>query len=272
MRLVVVVSVLICMSSLVSVGSTSIGISRKDQDFNYTLDMADSPDTATIAGISRKDQDFNYTLDMADSPDTATIAGISRKNQDFNDTLDMADSPEHRLAYKSPYKKYRGFIVGCYQGFCFRRKWKDSTRWGWLEDWEDRDYKPGGKERKYVPCSPENHQWCLDYVKQRPGDFPCYASKWSKFPCYKGRRFGCVCAKITRKSETEYYSYWGSSCWVETLMAPHYWDWARVGTTENLVTCSRTRCKGLGLVPPGPTNACSEAAHNEIDSLFELGF
>jgi len=271
MRLVVVVSVLICMSSLVSVGSTSIGISRKNKDFNNTLNMADSLDTATIAGISRKDQYFNYTLDMADSPDIATISGISRKDQDFNDTLDMADSPAHRLAdYKSPYKKYRGFIVGCYQGFCFRRKWKDSTRWGWLEDWEDRDYKPGGKERKYVPCSPENHQYCLDYIKQRPGDFPCYASKWSEFPCYKGRRFGCVRASVKKftvwGTETDACEWPGSCCWVETLMAPYHWDWVRVGTTGKLLACS----KYYGQGPPGPSNACSEAAHNEIDSLFEL--
>jgi len=269
MRLVVVVGVLIWTSLLVGVGSTSIGAERVKWDWK----------TWTQECLKECDDLPQGQKGPCFSDCVRRHIGIARQDfpefqdQDFNDTLDMADSPElFRLAAQSSYPKYKGFTVGCYKKFCFRYKWKDSSRWGWIEDW---DYHPkvGEKTRQYVPC--KNHQWhqyCLDYVKQRPGDFPCYASKWSKFPCYKGRRFGCVCAKITRKSETEYYSYWGSSCWVETLMAPHYWDWARVGTTENLVTCSRTRCKGLGLVPPGPTNACSKAAHNEIDSLFELGF
>merc|ERR1712168_347091 len=187
MQLIVVVGVLICRALLVSVGSSSIGMSR---------------------------QDFPQFQD-----------------QDLNDTLDMADSPELGRAATSSYLKYKGFTVGCHNKYCFRYKWKDSSRWGWIEDW---DYKPGGKKRQYVPC--KNHQYCLNYVKQRHRDFPCYASKWSEFHCYKGRRFGC--------SNSYGCSYPERCCWYETLKAPYYWDWAFEGTIGNPLLCGKNQWDG----------------------------
>merc|ERR1719334_102662 len=161
---------------------------------------------------------------MADSPDEENssqiyMAGISGQDfpkfqdQDFNNTLDMADSPELRLAAES-YPKYKGFTIGCYKNYCFRTKWKDSSRWGWIEDWIS--YR---RVRRYVAC--KDDQYCLNYVKRppvperKPDDFPCYASKWSEYACYKGRRYGC-----SSKSGEKY-----KCCWYETLKTP-YWDWA----------------------------------------------
>jgi len=147
-------------------------------------------------------------------------------------------------------KMYKGFRVGCYAKFCIRWKWKDYVnglkwKWSWIEAW---DYKPGGKKSQKVPC--KNNQYCLDYVKQRPGDFPCYVSKWSEYPCYKGRRFGC--------SPPEKTFYPDPCCWHETLKAPHYWDWAHVGKTGDLLLCGEH------------WGWCKIAAREEIDKLGEI--
>jgi len=264
MRLVVVVGVLIWTSLLVGVGSTSIGAERVKWDWKtWTQECLKECDDLPQGqkgpcfsdcvrrhiGIARQDfpefqdQDFNDTLDMADSPGTASIAGISRKDQDFNDTLDMADSPELPLAASS-YPKYKGFAVGCYKSFCFRHKWKDSSRWGWIEDW----HFWGRWKNQYVPC--ENNQYCLAYVTLRPGDFPCYVSKWSDFPCYKGRRFGCAPTAGGRKG----------CCWYETLKAPYYWDWV-YDTFGKPSWCSQ---------PVGRVKGCSHSSHQEIDKLGEI--
>merc|ERR1711875_68872 len=76
--------------------------------------------------------------------------------QVFNDTMDMESELEPsslELALtksgKSSYLRYEGFEIGCYNKLCFRRKWKTSSRLGYMEDW---DYKPGGKNKQYVPC------------------------------------------------------------------------------------------------------------------------
>jgi len=244
MRLVVVVGVLIWTSLLVGVGSTSIGAERVKWDWK----------TWTQECLKECDDLPQGQKGPCFSDCVRRHIGIARQDfpefqdQDFNDTLDMADSPElFRLAAQSSYPKYKGFTVGCYKKFCFRYKWKDSSRWGWIEDW---DYHPkvGEKTRQYVPC--KNHQWhqyCLDYVKQRPGDFPCYASKWTEWSCYKGRRWGC--AKCP---------YPARCCWYETLKAPSYW--ARIyGESRKPIFCG------------GEWNGgCSYAARAMIDNLGEI--
>jgi len=224
MRFVVVVGVLIWTSLLVSVGSTSIGIFRQ----NYA--------------------EF--------------------QDQDFNGTLDMADSPETGLAAKSSNVKYtvHGFRVGCYKKFCYRNKWKDSSRWGWIEAW---DYKPGGKKSEYVPCnlgqnyvSNLDDQYCLDYVKQRPGDFPCYASKWSgnkRQSCYKGRRYGCEASSAFIHPKL-FRDGW---CWCETLTAPYYWHYP-------IHRHSKQKGKRIRCDVYRARATCSRVCHAEIDKLDEI--
>ena len=143
--------------------------------------------------------------------------------QVFNDTMDMESELEPsslELALtksgKSSYLRYEGFEIGCYNKLCFRRKWKTSSRWGYIEDWEEQGKT--GKNKQLVPC--KDHQFCLDYVKQRPGDFPCYKSDWSEHPCYKGRRYGC------RRMGFPFQSMKG--CWHETLTAPYYWRYSHI--------------------------------------------
>ena len=96
---------------------------------------------------------------------------------------------------------------------------------GYIEDWEEQGKT--GKNKQLVPC--KDHQFCLDYVKQRPGDFPCYKSIWSHHPCYKGRRYGC------RRMGFPFESM--KRCWHEILTPPYYWAYSHIANPA--VSCSR---------------------------------
>jgi len=219
MRFVLVVGVLIW-SSVIVVSEESIETSSEEfpelQVFNDTVDMESELEPSSLG--------------------TQLYLGLFDPRPPVRDSI---VTPRHLFSItelaltksgKSSYLRYEGFEIGCYNKLCFRRKWKTSSRWGYIEDWEEQGKT--GKNKQLVPC--KDHQFCLDYVKQRPGDFPCYKSIWSHHPCYKGRRYGC------RRMGFPFESM--KRCWHEILTPPYYWAYSHIAFP--VVDCSRDEyCK-----------------------------
>jgi len=137
----------------------------------------------------------------------------------FNDSLaENRQKYEPRIKCTNKLKKYPcyktyGLRVGCYRGYCFRQKQRAWKRWGYFDKW-----KSEGRE------SCNSHQECIDILKEKPEDLPCYEGGiLEKYPCHRGWRYGCFSKK----------------CFRQKFMTSSRWGYFEDRTSKKNVPCKK---------------------------------